>query len=345
MSRVPSRPLSAPALLYRQVLLAKGYTRSAIRHQLDIGTWTRIADGVYLDTTADEADRQQAIKIAWLNRAGPEAAFSHHTAAAFHGFDSTRGWTASPIVLSHTMQHRLPKTPGYEFVRSRSLHEPHSISDEGLRFTSRIRTLIDVLAHVDLIEGERVLESALRGSEPKRPDLWRTNDLLELHQFIAHHPRQPGVRQARLLLAQRPIGSRPTGSIAATAAVQALRHAGLTDVVCEALVVAPDEHGNPRRHFLDLFLVSQSFDIEVDGNAHTEPRRRAEDLKRDRRLAKAIGVLRFTAHEALHEPDRVVAEVREEISRRRQEVRSGGQSHQLVGSGLSWQIVPTAQAA
>ena len=112
-----------------------------------------------------------------------------------------------------------------------------------------------------------------------------------------------------------------------------------------ALVIAPDEHGNPRRHFVDLFLVSEGFDIELDGNTHAEPRRRAEDLKRDRRLTKGMGVLRFTAHEALYEPHRIVAEVRAEISRRNYEVRQRGQSHQLVGSGLNWQIIPQAQAA
>jgi Protein of unknown function (DUF559) len=198
---------------------------------------------------------------------------------------------------------------------------------------------------VELFEGERVLESALRGPDPKRPDVWRSDELLKLRQFINDHPRQPGVRQARLLLTQRPVGSRPTGSIAATAALQALRGAGFTDIASEVLMIAPDEHGNPRRHFLDLFLVSQGFNIEVDGNAHAEPRRRSEDLRRDRRLAKGIGVLRFTAHEALYQPDRVVAEVREEILRRKREVDSGGQAYQVVGSGLNWQIVLREEAA
>jgi hypothetical protein len=345
---MPSRqpiPLSNPALLFRQELLSRGYTPSAIRHQLSVGTWARIFEGVCLVTSAEQEIRRNAVQLAWLHRAGRDAAFSHHTAAAHHGFDSTYGWRSSPITLTHSIQHRLPEVAGYRFVRSRTLEIQQTISSNGLSFTSRIRTLLDVLATLDLVEGERVLESALRGPDPKRPDVWRTDDLAQLCQFITDHPRQPGVRQARLLLAQRPAGSRPTGSIAATAVLQALRGAGFPDIVREPLVIAPDEHGNPRRHFIDLFLERGLCDIEVDGNTHFEPRRRAEDLKRDRRLSKAMGVVRFTAHEALNEPDRVVEVVREAIARRAHDLRVGTPSHHLVGEGLCWEIIPRVKVA
>jgi hypothetical protein len=233
------------------------------------------------------------------------------------------------------------------FTRSRTLHHDQLETHSGLRYTSRVRTLVDILSVVDLTEGERLLESALRGVNAKRPDLWRTADLDELSGFIERHPRQPGVQQARLLLAQRPTGCRPTGSIAETAALQALRGAGFGDILRQPLMIAPDEHGNSRQHFLDLFVVDHLLDVEVDGGEHLEVKRRQADRERDRRLSLGVGVVRVSAVEALNSPERAVSVVREEIARRRHEQRtlSPNRRADVLGADHRWEIVRRHAAA
>jgi Protein of unknown function (DUF559) len=327
-------------LLLRSELLSQGYTASVIRHRLASGVWARECDGVYIDLTVGTAQQIIARNAARLKLCGPEAMISHETAAIHHGFDSTRGWDTQTVSISQTMGKRPPKQEGFRFFRSRTLAYDQPVESNGLRYTSRARTLIDVLATLDLIEGERVLESALRGLDPKRPDVWCEDVLEQLNCWIRDHPRQPGVQRARVLLAQRPIGCRPTGSIAETAAFQALRKAGFTEIIRQPHVKAPDEHGNPRDHFLDGLLLPHMFDIEVDGGDHDDPKRRAADLKRDRRLAGAFVVLRFTASEALFTPNVVVNAVREEIQRRAHEATFQRNSPGLIvtGGGLSWNV-------
>jgi very-short-patch-repair endonuclease len=303
-------------------------------------------NGVYLELELDELTQEKAQRVAWLNRAGPGAALSGATAAVFHQLDSTKGWSPLTNITQNSMN-EIPRTAGVQFCRSRTLSSDQRVFVNGLFFTSRMRTLVDVLAPLDLVEGERVLESALRGPDPKRPDVWRENELGDLVQFINQHLRQPGAQQARILLTQRPAGCRPTGSIAETAALQALRNAGLGEIIRQPLVRAPDENGNPRDHFLDLFLANQRIDIEVDGGDHLERKRRQADLERDRRLSLGIAVVRVTAVEALHHPDRVVNIVRDAIARRHHEARNYGVGSlaDLVGANHHWEIVRRSAAA
>ncbi len=326
------------ALLLRSDLLRQGYTASAIRHRVATGQWAREMRGCYIDLRTSSEAQEAARRMAWLQLAGANAVLSHDTAAIFHGFDSTNGWDTETVWITQPVGKRPPDRPGFQFVRSRTLLDDPAVVENGFRYTSRVRTLLDVLARCDLHEGERVLESALRGPDPKRPDRWRQGDLLKLQRWVREHPRQPGVQQARLLLAQRPSGCRPTGSIAETAALQAIRGSGLGDPIRQAHVVAPDEFDNPRDHFLDLFLDGHVADVEVDGGQHNDGKRRAADLQRDRRLAAGMAVIRFTAHEALFQPDRVVAVVKEELRRRAHEARFVSSDSLLTGADLEWRI-------
>ncbi len=331
--------------MYRSDLLEHGHTDSSIRNKLQRGIWIRLREGVYLDPLA--VDSHGEVQASWLARVGPTAALSFATAARFHGCDSTHGWS-SDTVISHSVDRRAQQASTVRFVRSRNLEPTQMITVDGLTYTSRVRTLVDVLSTVDVIEGERVLESALRGADPKRPDRWRHEVLYELIRFAAQHPRQPGVRQALILLSRRPDGCRPTGSIAETAGLQALRCANVGEIVCQPSVTAEDEHGNPRLHYLDFLLGRYRFDIEIDGAEHGDSKRRGADHERDRRLSKALTVLRFTADDALLRPDKIVRSVRDEIARipfdRATHARTDVGQHELVGSGLEWHIVRRAAA-
>jgi hypothetical protein len=336
-----------PAVITRTHALQHGHTDSSIRHKLATGIWIRLRKGVYIDTAFPAAEKAHAIEASWLQRCGAGAALSFQTAAAHHGFDSTEGWPTS-ICIAYPMHQRPPVAEGVRFVRSRTLTPDQTVKFAGMTYTSRMRTLIDVLSTLDLLEGERVLESALRGPDPRRPDQWRANDLDELVRFCRAHPRQPGARQVLTLLAQRPPGCRPTGSISETAALQAMRAAGYTDVDRQPRVIADDEHGNPREHFLDLYLRDESIDVEVDGNNHLEPKRKLRDLQRDRRLSKGMVVVRCTATEALYNSGQLIATIREEIARQAHERRNLPADfvgrHSLQGQGLDLRIVSTKAA-
>ncbi len=346
--KAPERPtIGCHGLLYRQVLLANGHTPSSIRHRLCSGEWRRLFDGVYLDMAQPPEVQQHAYMVGALARCGPGSVIGGETAAAWHGFDSTKGWGSSPLVMVQPREQRVPQLEGITFRRTRTLDQSQIVSMRtplgSIAVTSRARTLIDVMANIDLVEGERVLESMLRGADPRRPDVWREADLAELQRLVSEHPRQPGAHQVRLLLSLRPEGCRPTGSIAETSTVQALRGAGFTNVVRQPLVIAPDEHNNPRQHFLDLFLPDYVLDVEVDGDEHLDRKRRSADVLRDRRLSRAMGILRFSAADALYNPQRIVDTVRDEIQRMAHDQRTLQQmSHRLVGGELRFTIEPSA---
>jgi hypothetical protein len=332
--------LEQSAFLLRSELLQLGYSDNAIQHSVRTRKYERIFEGCYIDLSGSPAMQANARLQAILHRLGPGACLSHSTAAKFHGFDSTLGWDHQSVWASQNTDNRVPTLADLRVTRSRTLAYDRPVIVNQLRFTSRVRTLIDVLATLDLVEGERVLESALRGLDPKRPHVWRTEVLEQLRWWIREHPGQPGIKQAKILLAQRPIGCRPTGSIAETASIQALRGAGFTDVIRQPLVLAPGERGNPREHFLDALVLPYMFDIETDGGDHNDPKRRAEDLKRDRRLAGAFVVLRFTAAEALFTSEVIVSAVREEIQRRQYEKTFAPRAPgvKVTGSDLRWKI-------
>jgi hypothetical protein len=328
------------AFLRRSELLRLGYSDNAIQHSVRTRKYERIFEGCYIDLSCSPTMQANARLQAILHRLGEGACLSHSTAAKFHRFDSTLGWGGQSVCASQITDNRVPTRADLRVTRSRTLAYDQPAVANGLQFTSRARTLIDVLATLNLVEGERVLESALRGPDPKRPDVWRNEVLEQLLWWIREHPGQPGIKQARILLAQRPIGCRPTGSIAETASIQALRGAGFTDVIRQPLVLAPGESGKPREHFLDALVLPHMFDIETDGGDHTDPKRRAEDLKRDRRLAGAFVVLRFTAAEALFTPGVIVSAVREEIQRRQYEKAFAPQAPgvKVSGSQLYWKV-------
>jgi hypothetical protein len=329
----------------RADLFAAGYTRSAIQHRITTGKWRRVFAGIYVDLSASAEDQFEALKGAVLLRCGEDAVLSHATAAAFHGFDSTKGWDTTLVHASQPAGKAPPTGPGFVVARSHTLTYDQPVESGGLLYTSRLRTLLDALATLDPVEGERVLESAVRGPDPKRPDLWHTDLLDSLHDWIQNHPRQPGVQLAKRLLALRPVGCRPTGSIAETAGIQALRIGGFTDVIRQPKVVAPDEHGNRRDHFLDTLVLPYFFDIEIDGGDHNDPKRRAEDIKRDRRLAGSFLVIRFTAQQAMYQPEFLIETVKEEVRRRQHESPRVAQSNEfgLTGEMHSWTITGPPQ--
>jgi very-short-patch-repair endonuclease len=311
--------------------------RSAIQQEVRSGRWTTIQRGVYIPTAdlvqpeAHHIDHQLlAAHLAW---AGPQAALSHHSAARVHGFDSTTKVDGEWLIVP---QHVHRASPTATVTRSRTLALTDVESRHGLEVTSRARTLRDLATVVEPDELERILESALRGDSHLRPDVWRVDLLAELEARVAGPHRQPGLGQLAACLRGRPDGCRPTGSIAETALLQALRRAGITDVIRQPKVVIDPGDGERLTFFPDFLIPSRRLLLEVDGGAHLDRKRHQSDLNRQNELLAGFLMRRRTALDALSGCGRIVGQVLglPECD----STRGWTLTKRVSGKGLSWKI-------
>jgi Protein of unknown function (DUF559) len=341
-------------LLFREPLLAAGFTRSAIQHRVDSGRWARVFNGIYLPSdTRDPDARRVGWHAAVLARGGPQSVLSHDTAAIHHELDSTIGWDVGStyVTVPNSTRSFLAQSPDPEAFpltvhRTRLVPAAEStvVDPYGLRFTGRARTLLDVAAKVDSHEFSIVLESGLRGVDPKRPDDWREDVLAELCSMVDKWSRKPGTSTARIALARR-IPGRPTGSIADTTVLLALLAGGINGVIVQPRVLAPDRQGRVRIHFADLLIPAAQLIIEIDGGFHDLPERRKLDHERDRRLSPGFHVFRYPATVALFEPQRIVREVKSHMARA---VDLGNcwelMGFRVEGSDHNWSITDSRRA-
>jgi very-short-patch-repair endonuclease len=305
--------LGTPGLHIRNAVLTSGWTRGRVQYQVDSGRWERVHEGLYIDLLGPDEAIRAARTAAHLLRAGEWSCLSHDSAAALHGLDRTGGWKEPKISILLPMRYSQFTADGYRIRRSRTLTPDQVELIDGVPVTSRARTTIDVCATLTLDEGERVLESALRGPNTADPHKWRVEVYWQILDLLVRYPHMVGAGKMKRLLARRPPECLPTGSIGETAMVQILRSMGITRVSRQAHVIAKDEFGNPRDHFLDLMLDGLRVNVEVDGSQHTEAAHQARDAKRDARLSPGFAILRFPATAVLFEPGRVAAELREAL--------------------------------
>jgi very-short-patch-repair endonuclease len=294
----------------RSDLLLQGMRPASIQTKLRSERWEALYRAIYVDATLKGAFKKRAISEAHLLRAGPLAALSHHSAAALHGFDTT---TERPlgtwIVAPHGTKVRCPA--GLTLVRSRMLHERDVEDIDGLRVTSRARTVLDLASVLDIDELERVIESALRGHDRKRPDRWRTSVLAELEGFVNGDHRRPGASALALCLARRGRATRPTGSIAETAMIQELRRVGITEVIRQPTIRIVEADGRWVEIFPDILAPTRQLILEVDGGQHREPARHRADLARQNKLLVGFELVRCTGADALFDGARLAQEVAE----------------------------------
>ncbi len=230
-----------------------------------------------------------------------------------------------------------PRSPTSSFAkvtRSRTLTPSDVVQLDGLSVTSRSRTVVDLAALVPGHELERIVESALRGPDHRRPDQWRTEVLDELRQRVAGTHHQPGLSQLAACLRLRPEGCRPTGSIAETAMVQLFRASGVGNVIRQPKIVVLQADGERLSFFPDLLLPERRLVIEIDGGDHLDRARHRADLARQNELLAGFRVLRFTAVDALAGDQRLVAKVLKVKA-----VDAATSFDRLVtGGGLLWTI-------
>jgi very-short-patch-repair endonuclease len=334
-------PSTAP-LVYKD-LISSGIRPSCIRTQLRRKMWIRMHDGIYLDARLIGAERREAKWRCHLAAAGAGSALSYLTAAELHGFDSTDAYdTTAPTAISVVHAWSSRASEGRSLNRTRRLRQDDLSEIRGLPVTSRARTVLDLASVLATTELDRVVESALRGPNSRRPDRWRESVLVELSGFAGGDHRIPGASRLAEVLRLRPEGCRPTGSIAETAMLQAIHRCGV-DAIRQPTIRVVQDDGTWNEYFPDLLVERRRVIVEVDGAQHRDSARHRADLARQNFLLRGFHLVRCTGADALFDSDRIAREVASypvvEPPAGPYSWSAGGRT--VTGDGLFWTVQST----
>jgi len=250
-----------------------GMTRAQLRHGESTRRWVRVGRGVYRfgSDTVSPFDQCLALVVA------TEGVASGAIAGVLHGYDSVdlgEPEVTVPPGASH-------KRAG---VRRRELHCPIVVIG-GIPTTAALEALIDLATVLDDLRWEQALESALRKRLVAIVDLERL--LPELGRR-----RNPGTSRIRRVLALRPKGAAPTGSVLETLFVQLRRTVLGSTEPCRQVEVR-DQYGETVA-FVDFAWPELGIFIELDGQHHLgQP---VHDARRETAVVASRGWLvgRFT---------------------------------------------------
>ncbi len=291
--------------------VASGISRRKVFRLVEQGEWQRLHAGVYLTRRATEPTSEAERLAGWkatlagmLQFGGPGAMVSRRSAARLHRLEGIDGFPIDVIIPSGAVH----RPPGAH--RSR-IPDPRAFRIDGLLPTSLARTLRDLATVCGADVVEQAVESALRGPDRSRPDIWNTHLLVELRELVNDGARLPGVFALRTVLSRRSDTDRPTGSLPETLLFQALRSLGI-NAARQATLRIVDRHGFRLDVFFpDLCVPECRLLIEVDGSeGHSGGPALARDLRRQNKLVKAFRILRFTAAEVLSDPAGVAEQIR-----------------------------------
>lgn len=277
-------------LLRRDQARAAGMSTRQIGYRVSTSRWVELLPGVYRVGGAPRSWRQRVRAAAlW---AGRDYALSHRTAASLWSFSR---YGEGPVELLVTRNARAPDGCVVRRVPSLSFHDVRTL--DGVRVTSRVRTLLDLAQ----TETEADLRAALDEALNRR---WLTLDQLEAELEKRSHGRGLGV--LRELVHRYRGGDGPSESELEARVLELLESAGLADVERQRRVVVA---GRLRR--LDFRLPGTPVVIEADGYAwHAS----LESFEKDRARRNALTahgyrVLHWT-WSAVHErPEALVREL------------------------------------
>jgi very-short-patch-repair endonuclease len=235
---------------------------------------------------------------------GDGSMVSHRAAAKLHGLEGISGFPIDVTVPS--MATRRP--PGCH--RSKIV-DSETVMIAGLRVSSLVRTLQDLAMVCTLDVLEQALESALRGPDRRRPDVWNTALLSALRVSLESNSQRAGNFLLRTVLNRRADADRPTGSFPETLLWQALFRIGLVAVRQPSLAIFDGSGCKLETFFPDLSLPRFRILIEVDGAVgHTGEVARSRDLSRQNKLLRGFVILRFTAVDILRDANAAAEEIR-----------------------------------
>lgn len=137
-----------------QEAMALGLTKSTLRRRVEDGIFVRVGRGVLaLPGTATRSDLAMRAALKRLN-----AVVSHESAARIHGFEPIPEIPTPSVTVSHRGTHSFP---GVVVHQSTDLLEEHVEVIDGIRVTTRARTLVDLAKVLSRRRLERVVEYAL----------------------------------------------------------------------------------------------------------------------------------------------------------------------------------------
>ena len=191
----PQRVMSETAVrqygvIQRGQALKAGITKAQIEHQLRVGAWSRVFEGVYRNAAVPETWESKVVAACLTG--GELVAASHRSAAELHGLP---GRTRSIIEITARRWGRSHRD-GLLVHESARLEEPDLTFVRGVPTTSVERTLLDLGAVRGYLTVQMALDKAIRDGKTS----WtRTNETL---QRLARSGR-PGVRKLRAALVAR----------------------------------------------------------------------------------------------------------------------------------------------
>jgi very-short-patch-repair endonuclease len=278
----------------RDQLVALGYGKEAILHRVRTGRLHPSWPGVYV-VGRPEATREGRWMAAVLT-CGPGAALSHTSAAGLWKIhpSPSRGWPEVSI-------------PAERRIRPRARLRIHRRVDLAGSVTHRDRipvtsislTLVDLAPRLT----ERQLERAVN-----QADILGLIDPGSLRAKIEGTARRPGLVKLRRLLDTRSF--RRTDSDLERRFLRLIRAAGLPIPLTQRSVCG---------HRVDFYWPELRLVVETDGlTYHRTPAQQARDRHRDQAIAAAgLIPLRFTHHDVVREPERVIETVSSVIRTRR----------------------------
>jgi hypothetical protein len=289
--------------------LPEGISRNAGQRRLRVDpTFRRLARGTY-GTRTDDIDEQwlQGLE-AILLRSGSQAAVGLRSAARLHRLDGFL--LANDLDCITSIGHHVRDAKVH---RTRTLTPDDLCEVRGLPCTSLARTLYDLGRVCTVDKVELALESALRGPDLGKPNVWNSSLLDELNSRCKGAKARTGATQLRATLARRPIGARPTGSYAETCFWQGQYRIGYSEPERQCDIRLFDSRGRLIHHYYVDFLSRRRLMIdEVNGAG---PRggatMTAADVARMAILQRCFRVNITTGADAVHRPEYAARRSRE----------------------------------
>ncbi|QNE19312.1 hypothetical protein F1D05_17050 [Kribbella qitaiheensis] len=256
-------------IVSRVQLLAARRTESEIRRRLRRRTWQTVHPGVYATHTGPIGYEEHL--LAGLLYAGPEAAWSHYTAAEQLGLikpDSDR-----PVHLTIPVHRRVRRRPNLKIHRVERWSDrlaaaipPRSAPAHAVLEAAGLTGTLDDAAAV-------VAEACQSGRV----------DPAEILRTLGDHRRHKHGRQLRAILADVAAGSH---------SLLELRY--LRDVERAHRLPTGIRQRQVADEFTDVAYSGFGLVVELDGRFHLSPNRRWKDLDRDNRATlRAESTLRY----------------------------------------------------
>lgn len=273
-----------------------GMTRAQLRHGEATGRWRRVDRAVYR-FGADPVtllDQAMALVVA------TEGVASGTVAGVLQKLDSV-DLVKPDVTVPPDSSHKRVGVRRREVIGD-------VVKIGGIPCAGALQTLVDLAAELDDLRWEHALEAALRKK-------LITTAELELWLPELGRRRTPGVARMRRVLALRPTGAPPTGSLLETLFVQLVRAAGLPEPLRQVRIF--NENGDFVAD-VDFAWPELGLFIELDGQHHAgQP---VHDARRETNVIAATGWLvgRFTWDEVVRYAAPTARQVAKLLTRARQ---------------------------